>query len=235
MSNNKQTKIIESLSWKALKEAFIIGTVVVPVDGKNTEVVVNALQNAIDDGTIDAMVNESAKLYHDGNTSEVFKALNRNLQSQRCNMDKRAFIAMKDIEELRYTTLRNYVDSNIAKIAKTYGVANANKPQWAYGPEEIDAIEDAAQLQKVINSISDACSESKFNAEYEVRLGENYREVAKANRSYARKRKAELENKANSKVVEDATALLAKLDKGTKTTLSAEEAAKLAELLKTLK
>ena len=230
------TKITENLSWQNLKDAYFIGTRVSEelkrdangkVIMKNGEPIVakvgrtvNELQEAINDGTLDKLVTECAEKYHGGNVQSVLAALARNLDSQRCNMKKRSYAPNKAVDELRLETLATFV-SERREVTRSSG----SLPQWAFGPEEIDKIDDVKKLQNVINSINDACCD-KAGGSYAKHLGENYVEVAKANREYARKRKAALEAKENEVDPE----LLAKLAKG-KVTLTPEQAAQLVKLL----
>ena len=233
------TKITEDLNWQALKDNYFIGTRVVEelkrdssgkIVMKNGEPVVqrigrmvNELQQAIDDGTLDRLVLECAKEYHDGNIQPVLVAIARNLDSKRCNLKKATYAPNKAIDEVRLETLTKFVASRrTSSRAKTSG----GLPQWAYGKAEINKLETPEAIQKVINSLSDVCCD-KPGGNYALRLGENYVEIAKANREYARKRKAQLEAAANS--VDDA--LLAKLAKGSKVTLTPEQAAQLVKIL----
>ena len=233
------TKITEELNWQSLKDNFFIGTRVVEeikrdandkIIMRNGEPVthkvgrmVNELQNAIDDGTLDKLVKECADRYHDGEVQPVLVAIARNLDSKRCNLKKATYAPNKAIDEVRLETMAKFVaDRRASSRTNTTGAI----PQWAYGQEQIDKLDTPEAIQKVINSLADVCCD-KPGGNYAVRLGENYVEVAKANREYARKRKAELEAKANS--IDDA--LLAKLAKGSKVTLTPEQAAQLVKIL----
>jgi len=231
------TRITEQLNWNQLRENYFIGSRVVEAlarDAKGkiiltngepkvikSSVFVNELQEAVDDGRLDALVAEAATLYHGGNTKIVIDAIVRNLDSQRSNMKKREYAPNKKIDEIRLETLTKFV--NARRTTKSH--ASGTLPQWAYGPAEIDAIEDPNKLQNVINSINDACC-NKSHMTYSTHLGENYVEVAKANRAYAQKRKAELVAKVSTVGPE----ILAKLAKGSKVTLTQEEAAQLMKL-----
>ena len=232
----RNVRITEELSWNSLKDQFYIGNRTVeelkkdakgkvvlhegsPIVVKTTRSI-NELQDAIDDGTLDEMVKKSADKFHNGNVDAVYAAMARNVSSTRCNLAKRSYAPNREIDIVRLDTLAKF-------IADRRGLRSPSTvPQWAYGPEEIDEIDDPAVLQKVINSISDVCSDKAFG-KYSERLGENYVEVAKANRKYARERKAKLEAKANQ-VDPD---IIDKLVKGGKVTLTAEQAATLAKLL----
>lgn len=235
---NRTTRTTEQLSWASYKETYFIGQRmvedlerdsagnVVLVDGqpKVTKVTkfINELQDAIDDGTFDALVKECADVYHGGNVQAVYTAMARNLDSQRHNMKERTYAPNRKIDEIRLDTMTAFI--NDRREAKTR--AKGSVPQWAYGPAEIDTIDDVDALQKVINSINDVCCD-KAHGGYEKRLGDNYVEVAKVNREYARKRKSELEAKKNA----IDPAIIDKLSKGSKVTLTADQAAQLMKLL----
>lgn len=232
----RMIKMTEDLQWNSLKEQFYIGTLmteelerdangnVVLRDGHpvvvKTQKFVNELKVAAEDGTLDSMVENCATVYHGGVVDSVLSALARNVSSAKCNLNKRSYAPNKAIDEARIQTLTEY-------IASRRGTSSSSDlPQWAYGPTEIDSIDDPAVLQKIINSISDVCSDKAFG-KYADRLGEDYVAVAKANRKYARERKAKLEAKAN----QVDPVILEKLGKGGKVTLTAEQAALLAKLL----
>lgn len=240
--NNRINRISEELTWNSYSQSYFIGNRLVEElkrDGKGDVVLkdgkpvvmtgtkfVNELQDAISAGIFDELVQKCADEYHGGDVQGVYYALTRNLDSTRYNLKKRAAkyaqSSMIAIDKIRLATMEEFVASRSEAKSRS---ANTT-PQWAYGPTEIDAISDPDKLQKVINSINDVVCD-KAHGVYEKRLGPNYVEVAKLNREYARKRKAELEAKANA-ISPD---LLAKLAKGSKVTLSAEDAAKVLELL----
>lgn len=235
---SRTTRITEQLNWSSYKETYFIGTRLseelardsagnVLIEKGQPKVIkatkfVNELQEAIDSGEFDQLIQQCAEQYHGGNVQAVLTAMSRNLDSQRHNMKERSYAPNRRIDEIRLETMTIFVNSR--REAKTR--AKEGLPQWAYGQAEIDAIDDVAKLQKVINSINDVCCD-KAHGGYEKYLGANYVEIAKVNREYARKRKAELEAKANA-VDPD---ILGKLAKGSKVTLTADQAAQLLKLL----
>lgn len=235
-------KLTEELRWTNLREAFPIGMRTVEVlerDAKGNLVLhngepkvikvqkrVNELETAIADGTLDKMVAVCADTYHNGDVQGVYAAMAKTLDSMRCNLkngNKNTSLWKNDTERLGILTA--YVRSHrTAQSRSTDGL-----PQWAFGPTEIDQITDPARLQKIINSISDVCAD-KAGASYVGLLGEDYVTKAKANREYARKRKAALEAKTQAPDPE----LIAKLNKPGKTgkvTLTPEEVETLMKLL----
>lgn len=231
-------RLTEQLTWKALRDTFFIGTRVVETLARNEKnkvimvdgdaktiksvVFVNELQEAIDAGKLDVLVAEAAELYHGGNIQAVIASLVRNLDSQRTNLKNKNYAFNHKIEEIRLETMVKFV--NDRRVAKSRPLGTL--PQWAYGPKELDAIDDVNKLQNVINSINDACC-NKAHGTYAKFLGEDYIEAAKANREYAKKRKESLLSKANA----ISPAFMAKLATGTKVTLTKEEVEQLVKLL----
>lgn len=233
---SKVTKVIEELKWQSLKERFFIGSRIVEelVRDTNGNIVIkdgqpitrkvskftNELQDAIEAGIMDELLQECADKLHNGDLRAALNAFKRNLSSTKTNMNKRDTVSRAD--EIRLATLLEYTSKkSTPKDALGNGI-----PQWAYGPEQIDQIDDPDQLQKVINSISDVCSSKAYGDRYVTHLGANYREVAKANRAYARKRMKALAAAKNAISPE----LVAKLQKGS-VRLSAADAAALLKLL----
>lgn len=235
----RTTKITEQLHWTALREEFPIGMrtseelmrdangKIVLKDGNPVVVkinkAVNELQDAIDDGRLDALVAEAANKYHNGDIQGVLAAIAKDLASKRYHLKDAYADSVKKIDEIRLDTLDKYVKSRrTSDTRSTDGL-----PQWAYGTTEIDAIDDPAKLQKIINSINDVCC-GKAGSSYIKYLGEDYLTVAKANREYARKRKTALETSKSALDPE----LIAKLSAGKgKVQLTADQAAAIMKLL----
>lgn len=234
----RMARITEELMWSSYKARFFIGERaseelkrdedghILLVDGHPVAVhvtkFVNDLQKAIDDGIVDKMVKKCADTMHGGDVQAVYYHMTRNLDSQRHTLKTTGYSVTPEADKIRLETMVNYINSKREAKIRLEGT----KPQWAYGPEDIDQITDVAKLQKVINSINDvACGKGHSN--YAARLGVDFLQVAKANREYARKRKAILEAKAE----EIDPNLLAKLMKG-KASISAAEAEALLTLLR---
>lgn len=234
-------KLTTRLHWTSLKEEFFIGMRAVEelqrdaagklvlVNGEpvtiKTSRLVNELQSAIDAGTIDQLVEECATTMHAGNVQAVLAAWAKTLDSMKCNMAKKAYSPTATTDKVRLETLQKYIAS---KRTSTRAVSNTGLPQWAYGPTEIDQIDDPAKLQKIINSINDVCS-GKANSSHVRFLGENYVAAAKVNRAYAQARKAKLEADA-AKPDQSLLDALASV-KGKHVRLTAEQAAMLTKLL----
>jgi hypothetical protein len=233
-----QTKILEALSLRNLTINYAIGNKTVTEVARNAEgkaiiingepklvkksIFVNELQEAIDAGELDILVQQSADVLHNGDTAPVIDAIIRNLDSYRTNLKKRsAYNPTKAVDEVRLRTMEQFTDTR----RKSKKAATGSLPKWAYGKENIGAITDPKELQKVINSIADVCCD-KAAGSYAKYLGEDYKEVAKENRKYARERLATLTAPAAP-----SEALIAKLD-GKQVRLSQVEIEELKKLLK---
>jgi len=178
---------------------------------------------------ITEQVQECADTLYSGDTTEVIRALRRNVQDKTCRMKDAAYLP--DIK-VRQALANIILDNFVLAAQSTTVVATANKPQWAFGPEEIDQINNLDDLIKVIHSISDVCSDKKANPKYSQILGENYVEVAKANREYANKRKSILAEQKVERTVDVAAKLQELLASGKKSYSSKELAAILETLSK---
>lgn len=247
----RQTKLTQDLHWATLVENFPIGYVPVTkivtvrdeqgkalLDGNGAEltavitttdtVFVNKMQEAIDAGVIDQLITECAKQYHNGDFLSALNWWKRVMDSQRHNISGSAYRPTLASDMARLETIDKYTTAKRAMMDKSGRPMKSAKPQWAYGPDEIDQITDAAVLQKVINSIADVCSGAKANVDYATRLGPDFMTVAKANRAYARTRMAALKKELSS---DQAKLINVLQDKQGKITLTAAQAAELRSLL----
>jgi len=222
----RTTKTTEDLTWQNLRENFFIGSIM--VDGK--EVHVDKLSEAIANGTMDALVEDCAKEYHNGSKHEVYKSMLRRLSSQLTNMNKRSFIPHKDIEMKRYNILNEYATKG--RLATEHDAqAAAGKTRasyWQWSMEDINALEltDLRTICSVYDNMR-----SKKSKEPDV--------IAQYPDFMARlDRVSEIRSNAlrlsKQKKIELPDTLAAKLAKGSATTLSAAEIAQLAELVKAL-
>lgn len=224
------SRITENLTWTSLKDKYFIGTANVAGE----KVLVDNLRDAIADGSLRALFEDCANTMHDGDLQVVVEAMKRNLSSQACNMNKRMRVGYSSpdtitTDKIRLAELNAFVDTLAKEHHAGSKAVTSDKPQWAYGIEEIDQINDPDVLKKVINSIADPCSDSKNSAPYIARFGENYREVVIANRDYARARLDSLKNQKPATPVSQS--ILDKVANGKKT-FTAAEIAELAEILK---
>lgn len=227
MTVNRVTKITNSLSWQNLKEAFPIGNMSIMESGVRKEVFVDNLTLAVQDGELDKLVVECADQFHDGDVYEVYKALSRNLSSQRTNMNKRSFIPNKNIEEKRYEILLDYVSGKMKSHKATMSTTGNSKSFWQWTMDEINALE--LNDFRTIKSIYDNMMSKKSK----------YPELIESDSTFdARLAKISEMKSAATKLqkqgaIQIDSALAEKLAKGA-TKLTATEAAQITELLKAL-
>lgn len=223
--NNKVTKITEALSWQGLKDSFFVGSLSITENGKSRDVQIDKLSEAVKNGTLDKLVVECADLFHDGDVYEVFKTLSRNLSSQLCNMAKKSFVPHKDIEEKRYQILHAWVESRM-KQHKAAATGNA-KSYWQWTMEEINKLDpatDARTIKSIYDTMMSVKSKYPENAAKDTTFAARLEVVSKMH-SQAKKL-------AKSPVPVVDASLIEKLSTGS--SLTAEEAVKLAEILKNL-
>ena len=220
---NKNTRLIEAMSWQSLKEKYFIGTM--NINGKPEKI--NQLADAVEAGELDAMVKECADKFHDGDVYQVYVAWSKNLSSMQTNMKKKAYIANADIEWARYNVLRAFVTSRMESLKGT-GRAGNSKAYWQWTLEEIDAIpvEDLRTIKSVYDNM--ASKKSKY-PELIKELDDFDARFAAATAKYSAAKKAAKEVQVS---VDDS--LLAKLTKGGSAVLSKAEAQQLAEILQKL-
>ena len=220
---NKNTRLIEAMSWQSLKEKYFIGTM--NINGKPEKI--NQLADAIEAGELDALVKECADKYHDGDIYQVYVAWSKNLSSMQTNMKKKAYIANADIEWTRYNVLRAFVTSRMEGLKGT-GRAGNSKAYWQWTIEEIEAIpvEDLRTIKSVYDNM--ASKKSKY-PELIEELDDFDARFAAATAKYSAAKKAA---KAAQISVDDS--LLAKLTKGGSAVLTKAEAQQLAEILQKL-
>lgn len=210
-----QKKITEQLSLHNLEKQFFIGEVVV----KGKLVKVNALQDAIKDGTLLVMVQEAADTLNGGDIHAVYAQLSRNLSSWLCNAKKASYWPHKDIDMIRYNLLKDFVTEGLKKC-KVESTGNS-KSYWQWSLDEIKAIDDYKTAKSVYDNIA-SYKQKKLDRELQSEL---YADATMRQKA-ARTKMNEL------KPVED-TELAAAIDKFQKgETLTQEEAALLLKALK---
>lgn len=216
----KTKKLIDELSWSYLKAEFIIKL------NADNSVKIDELTAAIEDGTIMARVRKCADELHNGDVYAVLANWSRVLSSMKTNMGYRVskgYFPQRKVEELRYTILRNFVSSEMAKIkAAVNGTA---KPYWQWTLEEIEAIpvsniKLAASIYNTMQSKKSKYPEVVAEIpDFEVRM-------KAASAKYSAAKRAEKAGMTGS--------LVEKLAKGGVTTLSEDEVKQLQNLLKQL-
>ena len=159
--------INDSLSIKVLK-------VTCPIY-RQGNTIINGLEEAINNGTLNNLVIESANANTEGNVSEVVKALKKCLASYKVNVKKASGHIDMQIETLRIATLEAWLNSyNTGSAVKNerYGRVENGKAKWDVTAEEVTALVDAAEntipaldeCYKTVNSIYN-CIASKLSKE----------------------------------------------------------------------
>ena len=210
MSTKKTT---DQLSWQNIRTNFFIGKA--KVDNKIVNV--NALQDAIQDGTFDKMVKAAADELHNGDTHAVYAQMSRNLSSWLTNSKKSDGVQKSD--RIRYDLLRAYVDDSMKKIRVAGG--NADKSYWQWSLEEINAITDYKTAKSVYDNIA-SYKQKKLDATLQADLYEEYT---------VRQKAARVKMKELKPVTDPTTAkLMEKLESGE--ALTQDEAAAVLKLLR---
>ena len=137
--------------------------------------IINGLEEAINNGTLNNLVIESANANTEGNVSEVVKALKKCLASYKVNVKKASGHIDMQIEALRIATLEAWLNSySTGSTVKNerYGRVDNGKAKWDVTAAEITALIDAAEntlpalegCYKAVNSIYN-CIASKLSKE----------------------------------------------------------------------
>lgn len=204
----RTVKMSENLHWQNLSNKFFIGEVKV----KGKIVKVNELQEAIEDGTLLAMIKEAADAFYEGDVSAVLLRLKKNLSNWKCVAKMPT-----TIDKIRFQLLWDYCESLLPEYKRVSGKArphdasaiyvnNVRKPQWAYNAEDLAKIDDVDRVVAIIHSIADVCA-GKGNPERNRQwLGEDYLIKAVENREAAYKRRDELLNKQKATEIKQALA-----------------------------
>lgn len=219
--NTNTIKTPENLTWKSLMARY--PAAIVKVDGKRVEV--DALADAIEDGTLLREVNEAAEA-QGVETYDILRQMARILSSNLTNIKKRYDCPSKYSDLIRCEMLRTFVKANMLSINSRRTVGE--KAKWKYSIEEIEAIplDDVKQLK----SIRD-CMASKL-CKYPDDIPEGFQQIyAFACERYSAAKKAE--KQANAIELDaDMLALLEKLKAGKN--LSKDDKAALATVLEGL-
>ena len=167
--NTMERKVIinDALSIKVLK-------VTCPIY-RQGNAIINGLEEAINNGTLNNLVIESANANTEGNVSEVVKALKKCLASYKVNVKKASGHIDMQIEALRIATLEAWLNSYSTGSAvknERYGRVDNGKAKWDVTAAEITALVDAAEntlpaleeCYKAVNSIYN-CIASKLSKE----------------------------------------------------------------------
>lgn len=200
---NTTIKTPENLTWKSLMARYPAATV--KVDGKYVEV--DALADAIEDGTLLREVNEAAEA-QGVETYDILRQMARVLSSNLTNIKKRYDCPSKYNDLIRCEMLRAFVKANMLSINSNRSARD--KAKWKYTIDEIAAIplDDIKQLK----SIRD-CMASKL-CKYPDDLPGGFQQTyAFACERYSAAKKAEKQTSA-IELDADMLALLEKLKAG---------------------
>ena len=159
------TILNDALSIKVLKVTHPIY--------RSKDGIVNKLAEAAADGTLDALVIESANANTNGDTTVVIKALKKCLASYKVNVKKASGHIDMAIEQLRIETLERWLNSHVTGAStknEHYGRVDNGKPKWDVSASDIVALIEAAdnnvvaleECYKTINSIYN-CIASKLS------------------------------------------------------------------------
>ena len=207
-------KLTDQLSWNSIRTNFPIGTVVV----NKKPVKINALQDAINDGTFDKLVQQAADELHNGDLHAVYAQLSRNLSSWLTNSKDVAYRPGMASEKLRYETLREYVDAGLKKVKVATG--GNDKAYWQWSIDEIDAITEYKTAKSVYDNIA-SYKQKRLDPDEQADL---YAEATTRQKA-ARQKMKELKPRTDP----DTVALMEKLEAGK--ALTQDEAAMLLKLL----
>lgn len=137
----KQVKTTTDLTWTALKEEYVIGTV--KIGGKLVQV--DELQDAIASGELLGKVQACADELHSGDITRAIEALKRNLSSVKTRSKN-----YKDLQ--RAAVLWDFANSVVAKTS----VVSGDKPKWQATVEDIEALRgNYEELRKLYNLMRD--------------------------------------------------------------------------------
>lgn len=213
----KTTRISNELSWMALKYRFY-----------NLEM----LSKAVADGTLASMVKACADTMYDGDMTEVISAMRRNLSSKATNSKKAASIpADSRDDKKRYEVLWNFT-GELAKANKpvrgTADTTTRAKASWKFTADEIEAIapDDYDTLKYVYDGMMSKKSKAPDAILKESTMEEFLSRLSMVSNKYSGAKKLA------KKQVEISATLMAKLNKGKKATLTAEEFEEIKQALR---
>ena len=244
-----KTILIEALGIKNLKVSY-------PIYRRDTEIV-NTLQDAVDDGTLDSMLQESADKNCNGDKIVAVKAMKACLASYKTNT-KNSIAAGKcidkQLEAVRIETLSNFLAQYSTPTSKNtkYAKVDNGKAKYDVTKEEIDALvagkttkQELQELHKVLDSIYQ-CISSKITKDLQhasaaepekqalyMRLSD-VRDYITQTKAGIRKQLDGMSDTAAEVSGTISKKLAAKLLNGKRANLSREETEALAEALKAL-
>lgn len=225
MKTTTTTKITANLSFASLRETFPIGQV--KVNGQFVQV--NALQDAIDDGTIKAMMQECADQLYKGDLNEVIRIMKRNMSSMLTNLKKSPVQGNAvALDKKRVEMLRTFLDSLAGEAKKAKGT---DKTAHSYTMEEIEAIDPSDY--KLLDHIYQGMM--SYKARYRDRITDEAEFLARLDRVSDKRSAAKKAAKKSSESAEQNAALDAVIEKLKSNKLTKAEKQALIELLQSIK
>ena len=216
--NTKTTRITEELKWQPMKYRFYT---------------LDELKEAIASGKIKAMLETCAKELHNDNLDIALAAMRENLSSMQTNIKKRTTVTAAQADDYaRYQLLWEYVKGmSLENKPAVQGlpVSTKAKARWMLTDEEIAAIpdDDYKSLDSIYQNMMSA--KSKYADKVEELYGMSTF-LARLDRLSDRRTKAKAALK--NKQITVSETVMSKLQKGTKTTLTAEEVQELLNAFK---
>jgi hypothetical protein len=216
--NAKNTRITNELYWVALRYRFYT---------------VEMLKTAIEDGTLNGMLEKCANEMYNGEFKLAVDALKKNLSSQQTNMKKAEVVAPEAKDDWkRYQLLWDYalklsdaIKPTVANLPET----TKAKARWQLTKEEIDMIpkDDYSTLDSVYQNMMSKKSKKPEAIEESIGMKEFLDRL-----DYVSKLRsaAELTQKVATKQLAVSESIMGKLNKGGKTTLSEKEVQELLAL-----
>lgn len=216
--NTKTVRINDELNWVALRYRFYK---------------VDMLKAAIEDGTLEAMLKDCADKLYAGDLTEVVKMMRRNLSSQHTNMKKAKYVAPEAKDDwARYELLWAYTGKlaeDSKPVVHNLPVSTKAKARWMLTVEEMDQIpaDDFTTLDSIYQNMASKLAKKPADITAVMTMADWNTRWAHISELRSAARKAQ---KATESKVAVSDALLQKLQKGGKATLTAEEVAELQKI-----
>lgn len=183
---------------------------------------VDKLNAAIEDGTVDSILQECADVMYGGDMKPVRAQFGRVISSQKCNAEKRGVNTL--IDRRRKDAIMLLEAYHKAAIGTS---SSKGRKVFEYTSEEVDQLvanEDVEGLQRFYNNIYSRCSKGlEYDDKVLVHCSEQLSKLKAARKA------AGVTAKATAPVVSEK--LLGKLNGGKATSLSKAEVAELLKLL----
>ena len=231
--NDRTIRLTKELTWQELRKSFFVGNITISTIDEKTGAkklvsgFVDKQAEAIEDGTMDAMVKACAVEMHDGEVYEVYKAMSRNLSSMKYHLNDKTYSHQKAQEDARYETLRKYVTERMA-TGKAANVAGntTGVSYWRWTMTDIKALDitDARTIKSIYDNMGSAKSKYPEKVAEDSTFAARYKLVCEMHATAQKLLKQKT-------LMTEHTTLVEKLSGGKDVSFTAEEAAELAKLL----